>query len=129
LAKSFQLTKNVSLAPELAWNYEIAISTNMWDENGEDVSLDNIVDESTLNKPSDSDVSNSLQYNVHYFIAGAQVIINIAYPLQLYGKLDLFMPFLGTLDRDNKLFINYRWRDFFVDRIGMTIGGGLRLEF
>jgi hypothetical protein len=129
LAKSFQLTKNISLAPELAWNYELAISTDMWDEDGENVPLDDIVDANSLNKPSDSDVSNSLQYNVHYFIAGAQVVINIAYPIQLYGKLDLFMPFLGTLDRDKELFVNYRWGDFFVDRIGMTIGGGIRVEF
>ena len=129
LAKSFQLTKNVSLAPELAWNYEMALSTNMWDEEGKDVSLVGIVDAGSLNKPSDTDVSNTLQYNVHYFIAGAQVVINIAYPVQLYGKLDLFMPFLGTLDRENKIFINYNWRDFFVDRIGMTIGGGIRVEF
>ena len=129
LAKSFQLTKNISLAPELAWNFEMALSTNMWDEEGEDVSLDDIVDAGTLNKPNDTDVSNSLQYNVHYFIAGAQVVINIAYPFQLYGKLDLFMPFLGTLDRDKELFVNYNWRDFFVDRIGMTIGGGIRVEF
>ena len=129
LAKSFQLSKNVSLAPELAWNYEMALSTNMWDEAGEDVSLVGVVDANTFNKPSNTDVSNTLQYNVHYFIAGAQVVINIAYPVQLYGKLDLFMPFLGTLDRENEIFVNYRWRDFFVDRIGMTIGGGLRVEF
>ena len=128
LAKSFQLTKNVSLAPELAWNYEMALSTNMWDEEGKDVSLVGIIDANTLNNSSD-DASNTLQYNVHYFIAGAQVVINIAYPVQLYGKLDLFMPFYGTLDRDNKLYVNYNWRDFFVDRIGMTIGGGIRIEF
>ena len=53
----------------------------------------------------------------------------LAYPVQLYGKLDLFLPFLGALDRENELFTSYRWRDFFVDRIGMTIGGGLRVEF
>jgi len=129
LAKSFQLTKNVSLAPELAWNYEMALSTNMWDEAGEDVSLVGVVDANTYNKPSNTDVSNTLQYNVHYFIAGAQVVINIAYPFQLYGKLDLFMPFIGTLDRENEIFVNYGWRDFFVDRIGMTIGGGIRVEF
>ncbi len=127
-SKSIQLSKNVALAPEFGWNYEIAMSSKMTDENGDKVSLDRIVNYNTLSGSTSSDVSENLQYNVHYLIVGAELTINIAYPLQLYGKLDLFAPLTPTLDRDNKLYAD-KWHDFFNDRSGMTIGGGIRLEF
>jgi len=128
LSKNFQLSSNVSIVPELAWNYEMAIATKLKDEADQSVSLKNVVDKNTLSKPSDVDVSQNLQYNVHYIIVGAEIVITIAYPFQLYGKLDYFMPFIGALDRDNHLYTN-SWRDFFENRAGMTIGAGIRIEF
>jgi hypothetical protein len=128
LSKSFQLSKNVAIAPEFGWNYEIAIANSMQDESGTDVSLNKITNVYSQSGASSNDVANNLQYSVHYIIVGAELTINIAYPLQLYGKLDLFGPVTPTLDRDNKLY-NQKWYDFFNERGGMTIGGGIRLEF
>lgn len=127
-SKSIQLSKNVAIAPELGWNYEIAYSNEMKDQNGDVLSLRSIVDKNTLSGATTNDVAENLQYNVHYIIAGAELTINIAYPIQFYGKIDFFGPVTGTLDRDNKLY-HEKWHDFFSDRKGMTIGGGIRLEF
>jgi hypothetical protein len=128
LSKSFQLSKNVAIAPEFGWNYEIAIANSMQDESGKDVSLNKITNAYSQSGASSNDVANNLQYSVHYIIVGAELTVNIAYPLQLYGKLDLFGPLTPTLDRDNNLY-NQKWHDFFNDRGGMTIGAGIRLEF
>jgi hypothetical protein len=128
LSKSFQLSKNVAIAPEFAWNYEIAISNSMQDESGLDVSLDNIVSIDGFSGTPSNDVLSNLQYNVHYIIVGAELTVNIVYPLQFYGKLDLYGPLTPTLDRDNKLY-NNKWHDFFNNRGGMTIGAGIRIEF
>jgi len=128
LSKSIQLSKNIAIAPEIGWNYEMAFSSELKDQKGDVVSLDKLVDKNGTSGSTSGDNSKNLQYNVHYVIVGAELTVNIAYPLQLYGKIDLFGPLTGTLDRDNKLYIE-KWHDFFNDRKGMTVGGGIRLEF
>lgn len=127
-AKQIVLKPNLILAPEVAWNYEWATSNTLYDENDQEVSLSDL---EKVSSSGSSDVSSSdnLSYSVHYLKAGAQLIINIAYPFQLYGSIDFYAPILGPLDRNNDHIASYNWNDFFKNRNGMTVGAGMRIEF
>ena len=129
LAKSFQLVSNVALVPELAWNWEFALSNKMWNENGVEVDLHKVVDPLTLREPEDISNLGTLSYNNHYIVAGAMLVINVVYPFHVFGGVDIYLPVWGPVDRSFQPFYDYKWNDFFADRRGISFTGGIRLEF
>jgi hypothetical protein len=128
LAKHYVLKPNVFFAPELGWSIETAISSSMRDESNIEVSLRDLEAISSEGNKSRAD-QETLQYSCHYLKPGAQLILNIYYPVQVYGSVEWFLPVIGARDREGELISGYNWNEMFSGRNGLTFGAGIRIEF
>jgi hypothetical protein len=107
LSKGFYLTRNVSLAPFVSYGAETATSKEMMTALGYD---------------------SSDTFSTYFLGYGATASVNLTYWAQLMVGLNMYSLIGNAYDQDgNDWGVTYT--DAFIDREGMSIDVGLRIEF